>query len=554
MRITVQEDSHASVEDFEVFRAMHLMGSGRVQASVDERMLSFETRKGRTLTVRLSNILRVHHHHTRLVPFGFALFGAGLLYIARRILIPDMLQMVVAICGVAFIFGWAGTRKPTLTIDTDVGDCHTIIGNDASLMRMSTLLKRLLTGMSMDDARIGLDILNRNAEFPQTSLLEMQEIPVQNVHLSSSPSIASFLTQELPVDELPDSISSMDGFEQELELDFDGIQQEAEGWILGEPNPQSETLHQPEHGLMRRGIENAHDRRGTIPHTVSGIQQHYPAHFNQSDPAVQHSPPISSYQQLAQSSHSEMNINRHQVHTTEVPTQFIPSFIGPEGAHIPQRRHELNTGHHASEFHSPDSILPVQIDEEQPSLIELAKRETPKLPEITDRNPKPSAKNNSRLRPKGAQNTQSRLRPKSRTNNPQTGRLRELVRPAAAQMFESATGFASRLLSSKSGNKEPIGSTSTDELRQRSAQTHQSEAIESILNLAASRGGNLPDDEIEIMLAHLERRHTFLEQEMQEEIPQETPQLESFSFEELKDSKTLKSEQGGRAGLPRIDV
>ena len=46
------------------------------------------------------------------------------------------------------------------------------------------------------------------------------------------------------------------------------------------------------------------------------------------------------------------------------------------------------------------------------------------------------------------------------------------------------------------------------------------------------------------MLAHLERRHTFLEQEMQEESSQETPQLESISFEELKDSKTLHSEQG----------
>ena len=162
MRITVQEDSPASAEDFEVFRALHLMGSGRVQALVDERMLSFETRKGRTLSVRLANILRVHHHHTRLVPFGFALFGIGLLYIAQRILIPDVLQMTVAACGIAFIIGWFGTRKPTLTIDTDVGDCHTIIGNDASLMRMSTLIKRLLTGMSMDDARIGLDILNRN--------------------------------------------------------------------------------------------------------------------------------------------------------------------------------------------------------------------------------------------------------------------------------------------------------------------------------------------------------------------------------------------------------
>jgi hypothetical protein len=120
-------------------------------------------------------------------------------------------------------------------------------------------------------------------------------------------------------------------------------------------------------------------------------------------------------------------------------------------------------------------------------------------------------------------------------------------------MIESATDFASRLLSSKTVNKDESGSSSTNELRQRSAQTHQSEAIESIRNLAESRGGDLPDHEIEPMLAHLERRHTFLEQEMQEENSPETPQLESISFEELKDSKTLNSEQGGRARLPRID-
>lgn len=553
MRITVQEDSPASAEDFEVFRALHLMGSGRVQALVDERMLSFETRKGRTLSVRLANILRVHHHHTRLVPFGFALFGIGLLYIAQRILIPDVLQMTVAACGIAFIIGWFGTRKPTLTIDTDVGDCHTIIGNDASLMRMSTLIKRLLTGMSMDDARIGLDILNRNTEFPNTTMLEMQEVPVEHVHLSSSPSIASFLTQELPVEELPDSITSMEAVEPELDLDF-GEMQEARSWILGDSDLQNRTAVQSEHGLMRRGIANAHDRRGALPRPSVESQQHFTAQTNSPLPGLQQPQPLPSYQHLTQSTTAEMIHNRNEVHPTEMPTQFIPSFVGPEGAHIPQRNIVQENQHQTNEFRSPDTILPPQTEQEQPSLIELARRETPKLPEIPPPNTKPTNQTTSRLRPKSAQSSHSRLRPKSRTHNPQTGRLRELVRPAATQMIESATGFASRLLSGKTVNKDETGSSSTNELRQRSAQTHQSEAIESIRNLAESRGGDLPDHEIEPMLAHLERRHTFLEQEMQEESSQETPQLESISFEELKDSKTLHSEQGGRAGLPRIDV
>ena len=55
------------------------------------------------------------------------------------------------------------------------------------------------------------------------------------------------------------------------------------------------------------------------------------------------------------------------------------------------------------------------------------------------------------------------------------------------------------------------------------------------------------------MLALMERRHTFVEQEVQE-TDEYTPVLEDVSFDELKDSKTHHAEHAGEAGLPRIDL
>ncbi len=55
------------------------------------------------------------------------------------------------------------------------------------------------------------------------------------------------------------------------------------------------------------------------------------------------------------------------------------------------------------------------------------------------------------------------------------------------------------------------------------------------------------------MLAHLERRQPFLEQEVQE-TQKYVPVLDDISFDELKDSKTHHAEHAGEAGLPRIDL
>ena len=233
MRINVEGEGPVSAEDHEVFRALHLAGSGKVRASVDERMLSLETRRGHALDLRLSNITRVHHHPYASF-FHLCLFGCGLIYAAKRIWISDTLQILSAILGCAMIFGWLGTRKPTLTLDTDVGDCHTLTGNDASLMRLSTLLKRLESGMGLEEARIGLDILNRDLEYPRTALLNLQEVPVEPIHLSSSTSIASFLTDEIPENELPDSVISYNRLGEGIELDFGETENEVADWIHGE--------------------------------------------------------------------------------------------------------------------------------------------------------------------------------------------------------------------------------------------------------------------------------------------------------------------------------
>ena len=158
-----------------------------------------------------------------------------------------------------------------------------------------------------------------------------------------------------------------------------------------------------------------------------------------------------------------------------------------------------------------------------------------------------------RLRPKDGNRSESRLVPKPRSVPGQGSRIREIVGPAAAQVLEGATGIATRLLVRRSNNTRTTGSTSTDELRQRSAQTHQSEAIESIQNLAISRGGYVRDHDIEPMLAHLNQRQTILEQENTETVPP-APVLDDVSFDELKDSKTHHAEHAGRAGLPRLDI
>ena len=168
MQLTGLEASPSNKRENVVFKSLSLDGaSGKVRATVDERMLSIESKTGHALDIKISSISRVHHHHTKLIPFAFALVGFGLIWIGTRILTYQIFKIISLTLGVSLVSGWLLTRKPTITIDTDIGDCHAITGNDASLLRLNTILLRLQKGFTIAEAQEGLEILDRDAEYPR---------------------------------------------------------------------------------------------------------------------------------------------------------------------------------------------------------------------------------------------------------------------------------------------------------------------------------------------------------------------------------------------------
>ena len=191
--------AYSSAEPVDVkIDSLYLDGAvGRVIATIDERMLSLETKTGHALDIKVHSINRVHHHHTRLIPFSFATIGLGLIWSSIRIFSSTPLQIVTMITGLGLIIGWAVTRKPTLTIDTEVGDCHVITGSDYSLLKLNTILMRLQRGFKIHEAITGLEILNSDAEYPRNALLEPNEVPVNIVEVSRPESIASFLSTDI---------------------------------------------------------------------------------------------------------------------------------------------------------------------------------------------------------------------------------------------------------------------------------------------------------------------------------------------------------------------
>ena len=77
------------------------------------------------------------------------------------------LQFASITIGAGLILGWLGTRKPTLTIDTEIGDCHVITGADLIITKThNTFVKTSKSSYSLSDAKEGLEFLGTGTEYP----------------------------------------------------------------------------------------------------------------------------------------------------------------------------------------------------------------------------------------------------------------------------------------------------------------------------------------------------------------------------------------------------
>ena len=456
--------------------------------------------------------------------------------------------------GVSLISGWLLTRKPTITIDTEAGDCHALTGNDAALLRLNTILLRLQQGFTISEAQEGLDILDRDSAYPRSALLEMESVPVAPVEIQPPESIATFLEAELgdfmfdtnqPTSEptLPTSIPLSQEFETPQE-----VTPSLPSW-LDNPKPVSQTTSSDK--LIQRGIENVRDRRNhQEPHPMSMFNQiEQPTIIESSQEArtfvaPNSLPSESSYIQNGEAGRS-------------VLPEPLPNFFSKEGYHMPQQ--DLFSNQQPAPeydiFSSPDSILGHvdQYGEEVESLVASARRnsETSSVGNDVNSQSKDSIQQKfPRLRSKNS-SINSRLKPKKKPENNETGSMfRNIMMPAANRVAnsvkEATSNLSNRILS---GKKDSETSTSAEELRLRSSEAHEKEVEELYRNLAISNGGSLPDEKVREMKEIALRRKAISEQVEQEKVEI----FDDIGFGDLIDSDTNKSNAGGKEGLPRID-
>lgn len=554
MQLTEREASPTNNKENVIFNSLSLDGtSGRVRATVDERMLCIESKNGHALDIKINSINRVHHHNTKLIPFGFALIGFGLVWIGTRILSHQTFQIISITLGVSLISGWLLTRKPTITIDTEVGDCHAITGNDAALLRLNTILLRLQQGFTITESQEGLDILDRDSDYPRSALLEMESVPVAPVEIQAPESIATFLDAELGnfmfeqnPPQIEENIPTISSSNREFELPQE-ITPVLPSWL---DNPKSTEENFSSDKLIQRGIENVSDRRNNqSPHPMSM--------FNQIEPPTQSKPNYDSRTSISQSSPlpSESSYMQSNEAGRSILPEPLPNFFSRDGYHVPQG--DISTNQQSMPeydiFSSPDSILGHvdEFGEEVESLVAMARNNsenpnfnspinTPNTDSIQQKFPRLRAKNN---------HSNSRLKPKKKPENNETGSVfRNIMIPAANRVANSVIEATSNLSNRILAGKSEI-STSAEELRLRSSEAHEKEVEGLYRNLAISNGGSLPDEKVEEMKEIALRRKAISEQVEQEKVEL----LDDFSFGDLIDSDSNKSNTGGKEGLPRID-
>lgn len=524
--------------------SLYLEGaSGKVVANVDERMLSLEARSGHGLDIKIHTINRVHHHHTRLVPGYIATLGLALIWSSVRIFASSALQIFTFISGIGLIIGWAVTRKPTLTIDTEAGDCHVITGNDYSLLKLNTILMKLQKGFSLEEAADGLEILGTDAQYPRNSILETNEVPVDVTPVSRPESIATFLASDIAESVAPEPeilpVMDLSIFDSQMPPTI-AAQENVPSWQEMTNERRERTPSTAGSSLIQRGIDNVGDRRGRE-------ESHPMSMFNKLDldlPRVANNPqnqpllnrPNSGLLSSIETSRSE------EAGPAQMP-DLLPSFWNKEGYHNPNEMVEQPTTTDLAGFNSPDTLLG-NIDTEGntvESLVASARRQNNPQRQLPKSETAP-LNQNSRLRKKTSANN-SRLvkRRVNPTNSPRRGRLVPALGNAVRELGSTITNRVINALE-ETAPQSP-------NLRERADEAQQDE-LETFRTLAQSNGGVMPDEKARELEENVRRRKALIEQNEQEFAESN----DDLSFTDLIDSDTHKSSTAGKGGLPRIDL
>jgi|GEM_PF-231359 len=603
-------------ENVEVLGSLMLDGtSGKVLAVLDERMLSFESKTGHLTSIKLSSILHTHHHNSRLAPFWIAFLGVVFLWFGLRIIDPLNFRIGAMIIGAVFISSWILTGRPTLTIETDDNVCFAIMGNDARLMRMNHLLQRINQGMSMQEAREGLELLERDTDYPGVTILEESFDLIEPVNIETPTSIGTFLgsnVEESPMAMFDSAMFSSDE-EQVLELEFaDEVKDETglpDWFTKGEPELDLGLFPSfSADGLIQRASDNIETRRHNeqppqqygavqpnpvynqniptqIPyHEQFGNQQYQnnnqfaqpqmhqiPANVQQpvyNQNATPHAMPmhqpmgvtIPDNIPMIPSPNYSQSILKQQAGESQLP-EPLPNFWNSDGAHVPSANQAQESTNTIASFNAPDSLPNSLTGNSANSIVASARsHEVEATPSSTNGQEIPLQTMgekfpNLKKRDNGVQN-HSRLKLKSRTPFRQSrGVVSGLVRSSLLLGARQATRVAQ--------SATRVATTATRTLLGREAGYNISESTESLRSRSHQnlRGEvlssiqNLSENEGgNLPQQEVDRLHQHISRTHSVIEQQAQNELELISFGDLVDSETHTSSTAGKGGLPRLDL
>ncbi len=579
--------SLSTSDDKEVISRLRASGAkGRVSAILDERMLSLETKTGQVLSVKLDNISRADHHHTTLIPFTYAFIGAMLVLISIRNLVDPTAKAAFLTLGISLVFGHIVTRRPTLTITYNDEDCYAIHGPDSKLMDMTYLIQRLREGLSLDDARAGLQTLNQDIDFPMTSVIAEE---IKEVKLRQNPNIGTFLNQEPEEDE------------EDSEVMFPQLFDEPSGEQVLQ-SFERESTAQRRDGLKERALRNIETRRNYLTVQIPTEQlmppreeETYSVHGNDflnnefnfggyqeeqtSAPdnamedmfgfdfgqSMDSEPTISEPEPMIQRPLNEENrvqpamankSSAQMIREARNERNYVPSFASPDGFHIPN----TEEGNQPPNDHNMISNQP-----ESRSIVRDAMRSG-------------STANNSRIEGDlGKQNVLNKKKQrelfvkKSQTNPRSSTFVKKSSSNASSRISSVGNAIVNSITSIRNRNSSDYSQEYSDNdshvepgqtvpnlmtnqyLKLRASQ--DGEAMvgglrENIENLSVSRGGVVENDVVSEMYSHL-GNGVRLDRRVEGDRLKELEEVNLGDFEQL--NAESNSKKSGIGGLKRLD-
>jgi hypothetical protein len=598
----------------EVLGSLSLDGtSGKVRAVLDENMITFEAKTGHLTSIRLSSILHTHHHNSRLAPFWVAFLGVMFIWFGYRIIDPMDFRIGAVIIGGVFVSSWVFTGRPTLTIETKDNVCFAIMGNDARLMRMNHLVQRIIQGMSLQEARDGLELLERDTEYPGITSLEESFETVVPVHIQTPNSIATFLSEveESPMSMFDSAMFSSDEEDDDvLELEY-AVEVEAETGLpdwFSDDGPEFDMglfSSDSADGLIQRANENIETRRVHMQSSQQYDTVQPSSHNNQNIPAQ-----IPYHQQFGNSQHQNNNqftppqmhqypqpnaqqpVNQVSTHS-QIPThqtigrsvlsdgglfsqgnlepslkqeagesqlpEPIPNFWNADGAHVPSVNQNQQTENSFASFTAPDTLPNSLTGSNTNSIIASARSNSPDTNPslgVQQNEPTPLTEKYPRLKTRndGVQN-HSRLKRHGKSAIKQgSGLVSGIVKSSLSIGAKKATKVA------QSATK--AAATASRNLLRREAAYDISESTESLrvrsnqilAEEALSSIQNLSIKEGgNLPQSEVDRLQQHINRSNSLVEQQAQDALESASFEDFVDSETHTSNTAGKGGLLRLD-